>query len=93
MPAKDWRYERPRNGWGVAALVLAVVSLAIGVIPIAGDLVAIPLAVAAIACGFRGFMRAEDGLASNPGTAVSGMVLGAIAVLSPLLTLLTVLEE
>lgn len=91
MPAKEWRYERPRNGWGTAALVLAVVAIVVGLVPVAGDAVALPVALVAVACGARGFMRAEDGLASNPGTALAGMLLGAVAALLSLVTLLAVL--
>lgn len=93
MAANHWKYERPRNGWGVSALVLAVLALAVGVVPLAGDLASLMLAVGAVGCGFRGFMRAEDGLASNPGTALTGMVLGALAAVWSLVTLLVLLEE
>lgn len=91
MPAKDWKYERPRNGWGTAALVLAVAALLIGLVPVAGDVVALAVSVAAIGCGVRGFLRAEDGLATNPGTALAGALLGLVAALLSLLSLLSLL--
>jgi len=93
MPARDWRYETPRNGWGTAALVLAVVALVIGLVPIIGDLVALPISVAAMGCGARGLFRTEDGLATNPGTALAGMLLGFVAALLSLLTLVSVLAS
>lgn len=91
MPASDWRYEQPRNGWGTAALVLAVVALVIGLVPVIGDLAALLLSVAAMGCGARGLFLVDDGLATNPGTAWAGMLLGFVAGLLSLLTLVSVL--
>lgn len=89
MPARDWRYERPRNGWGTAALICAVAALVIGFVPITGDLVAIPVSVAAIGSGVVGLLRVEDGLATNPGTALAGILLGAVAGLLSFLTVIS----
>jgi len=89
MPAEDWLYESPRNGWGTAALACAVVALVIGFVPILGDFVAIPLSVAAIGAGVVGLLRAEDGLATNPGTAVAGILLGVVAGLLSFLTIVS----
>lgn len=89
MPAGDWRFERPRNGWGTAALVCAVVALVIGFVPILGDFVAIPVSVAAIGSGVVGLLRAEDGLATNPGTALAGILLGVVAGLLSFLTIIS----
>jgi uncharacterized membrane protein len=91
MPARDWRYERPRNRWGTAALVSAVVALVIGFVPMVGDVVALPVSVAAMGCGARGLFLVEDGLATNPGTAWAGILLGFIAALLSLLTLVSVI--
>ncbi|HSJ19034.1 MAG TPA: hypothetical protein VK964_00510 [Nocardioidaceae bacterium] len=91
MPARHWRYERPRNEWGTAALVLAVVALVIGFVPLVGDVVALGVSVAAMGCGARGLLLVEDGLATNPGTAWGGILLGFVAGLLSLLTLVSVL--
>ena len=91
MPARDWRYARPRNGWGTAALVLAVVALVLGIVPMVGDIVALPASVAAMGCGARGLMQVEDGLATNPGAAWAGILLGFVAALLSILTLVSVL--
>ena len=91
MPAKDWRYEKPMNGWGTAALVGAVVALVVGLVPIVGDLIALPISAVAVACGVRGLMRVEDGLATNTATAMAGVLLGSIAGLLSFLTLLAVI--
>lgn len=89
MPARDWRYERPRNSWGTAALVCAVVAVVTGLVPVLGDFVAIPVAIAAIGTGVVGLQRAEDGLATNPGTALAGILLGVVAGLLSFLTVIT----
>jgi transposase len=96
--AEHWRRwergrpnERPRNGWGTAALVLAVVALLIGFVPIIGDVVALGGSVAAMGCGARGLFLVEDGLATNPGTAWAGILLGFVAGLLSLLTLVSVI--
>lgn len=91
MPARDWKYERPMNGWGDAALVSAVVALVVGFVPVVGDLAALPLAAAAVGCGARGLFRVEDGLATNPVTAAGGVLLGFVAGLLSLLTLVAIL--
>jgi len=71
--------------------VLAVVALVTGLVPMVGDLVALPVSVAAMGCGARGLLRAEDGIATNPGTALVGILLGFVAGLLSLLTLVSVL--
>ena len=89
MPARDWRYEPPRNGWGTGALMCGVVALVLGFVPILGDFVATPVAVAAVGAGVVGLLRAEDGLASNPGTALAGILLGVVAGLLSFLTIIS----
>jgi hypothetical protein len=66
-----------RNGIGVAALVLGLLSLPAAMTIIGGLL----LGVAAIALGFVGRSRVRNGEANNGGVAVSGIVLGALGVL------------
>jgi hypothetical protein len=67
------------------------VALVIGLVPMVGDLVALPVSVAAMGCGARGLLRAEDGIATNPGTALAGILLGFVAGLLSVLTLVSVL--
>jgi uncharacterized membrane protein len=71
--------------------VLAVVALVVGLVPMVGDIVALPVAVAAMGCGARGLLLAEDGLATNPGMAWAGILVGLVAGLLSLLTLVSVL--
>lgn len=93
MPATEWKYERPLNGWGNAALICAVPALVVGLVPVVGDLIALPLAAAAVGCGVRGLIRVDDGLATNARTATAGVLLGVVAGLLSLLTLLAVIAR
>ncbi|HEX6246534.1 MAG TPA: hypothetical protein VFZ64_01570 [Nocardioidaceae bacterium] len=71
--------------------MLAVVAMVIGFVPMVGDVVALALSVAAMGFGARGLFLVEDGLATNPGMAWTGILLGFVAGLLSLLTLVTVL--
>jgi len=67
----------PRNGLGIASLVLAV----IGLLSVATVFAPIALGVVAVVLGFLGHARAKRGTANNGGVAIAGIVLGVIAVL------------
>jgi hypothetical protein len=71
---------RPRNGLGIASLVLAVIGLLGSWVPIFG-LVSVVLGLAAIVLGFIGRGRVKRGIANNGGVAVGGMVLGGLAMI------------
>jgi hypothetical protein len=66
----------PKNGLGIAALVLAVV----GLLSVATVFSPIALGVVAVILGFIGRARARRGVADNGGVAIAGIVLGALAV-------------
>jgi MFS family permease len=70
----------PRNGMGVAALVIGVVSLVLAILivffPIAGL-----LGIVAIILGAIGMARASRGEADNRGQALAGLITGLIALL------------
>jgi hypothetical protein len=66
----------PKNGLGVAALVLAVV----GLLSVATVIAPIALGIAAVVIGFLGHGRAKRGTANNGGVAIAGIVLGGLAV-------------
>lgn len=66
----------PRNGLGVAALVLAVIAL-VASCSVAGGLV---LGIAAIVVGVLARGRVNRGEANNGGVATTGIILGAVAV-------------
>lgn len=67
----------PRNGLGVTALVLAVIAL-VASCSVVGGLV---LGIAAIIIGFLGRGRVTRGEANNGGIALTGIILGALAVI------------
>jgi hypothetical protein len=70
---------RPRNGLGGAALFTGVLALVFAFVPIVGEFVAAPASVLAIVLGLVGFNRAEKGLATDGGRALTGAVLGLVA--------------
>lgn len=67
----------PKNGMGIAALVLAVV----GLLGVATVFAPITLGVVAVILGIVGRARAKRGIADNGGVAIAGIVLGALAII------------
>ncbi|BBZ13930.1 DUF4190 domain-containing protein [Mycobacterium branderi] len=67
----------PRNGIGIASLVLAIVGL-LFVWSVAGGVV---IGIVAIVLGFVGWARVKRGEANNGGVAIAGIVLGIVAIL------------
>lgn len=67
----------PKNGFGIAALVLGILSIPAGFTVILG----VPLAIAAIVFGSLGRGRAKKGLANNGGMALTGLILGVVGLL------------
>lgn len=70
-------YDRPapKNGVGIAALVIGILALLSGFFLIGGL-----LGLVAIVLGVIGSRRAKRGLATNRGMAITGIVLGALGV-------------
>ncbi len=66
----------PKNGLGIAALVLAVVAL----LSVATVFAPIALGTVAVVIGFVGHARARRGIADNGGVAIAGIVLGGLAI-------------
>lgn len=66
----------PRNGLGIAALVIAIIAL-ISSFSVAGGIV---LGIAAVILGFLGRARVKRGEANNSGVALAGIVLGVAAI-------------
>ena len=71
---------QPKNGLGIAALVLALIGLLGSPVPFA-NVVSIILGLVAIVIGILGRGRAKRGTANNGGIAIAGIVLGALAVI------------
>ena len=74
----DGRVRSPRNGLGVAALCLGAIGLPFGLAPVVA-LVAAGLGALALAFGIAGWRRTRSRSATNRGTAVTGAVLGLVA--------------
>ncbi|CAN5251915.1 hypothetical protein BH24ACT10_BH24ACT10_01640 [soil metagenome] len=70
------RQGPPRNGLGIAALVLGVLGLLTSWLVVGGL-----LGIVAIVLGFIGRGRAKRGEATNGGMALAGIITGALAVL------------
>jgi hypothetical protein len=70
----------PKNGLGVAALVVAIVAL----ISVVGGAV---LGIVAIVLGFLGWQRAKRGEATNGGIAIAGIVLGALSIIEAIVVI------
>ena len=67
----------PRNGLGIAALVIAVVGL-ISSFSIAGGII---LGIVAVVLGFAARARVKRGEADNGGVALAGIILGFVAII------------
>ncbi|TCK19885.1 DUF4190 domain-containing protein [Pseudonocardia endophytica] len=67
-----------RDGLGIAAVCLGAVGLPFGLVPVTGFMAA-GLGVLALAFGIAGWSRFRAGLVSKRGAAVTGAVLGLIA--------------
>lgn len=68
----------PRNGVGLAALVVAIAGIVTALSVVGG----VALGIVAVVLGFIGHGRAKRGEADNGGVAIAGIVLGALAVVA-----------
>jgi hypothetical protein len=68
----------PRNGFGITALVLAIIGLVFGLVPLTG-LIALILGALAVLFGLLGLGRVRRGRATNRGMSIVGTVLGVAA--------------
>lgn len=68
----------PKNGLGIAALVVAIAGL-VTAISVAGGVI---LGVIAVLLGSLGYGRVKRGEANNGGVAISGIALGALAIVA-----------
>jgi hypothetical protein len=70
----------PKNGLGVAALVVAIIAL----ISVVGGVV---LGIVAVILGFLGWQKAKRGEATNGGIAIAGIVLGILSIIEALVVI------
>lgn len=80
VPYAGYLGAAPRNGFGVAALVVAILAL-VGSCSVIGG---IGLGIAAVILGLAGRGRAKRGEATNGGVALAGVIIGGIAVIAGL---------
>ncbi|MDG3009498.1 DUF4190 domain-containing protein [Rhodococcus sp. D2-41] len=74
---------QPRNGLGIAALTIGLVSIVLAPTIVLG----IPAALVGIGLGIAAYLRTRRGEANNPGIAIGGMVSGALGILGAILML------
>ena len=70
----------PRNGLGIASLVIAI----IGLVTCASVVLGVILGIVAVVIGFAARGRVKRGEANNGGVAVAGIVLGFVAIVASL---------
>jgi Domain of unknown function (DUF4190) len=68
----------PKNGLGIASLVLAVV----GLLSVVTVFAPIALGIVAVVFGFLAHARVKRGTANNGGVAIAGIVLGGLAIVA-----------
>jgi hypothetical protein len=87
--------HEPRNGFGITALVLAIIGLVFGFIPITG-FIALILGALAVLFGLLGWGRVRRGAATNKKMTMIGALLGAGAIalgVWGMVTVFTVVDE
>jgi len=82
---------QPRNGYGVTALVLAIVGLVFGLVPFTGFL-AIMCGGTSVLFGLLGLGRVRRHEANNKGMTITGLILGALALLLGVIGLIIVMN-
>ena len=70
----------PKNGLGVAALVVAIIAL-VGSFSVVGGIL---LGIVAVILGFIARGRAKSGEATNGGVALAGIILGVVSIIAGL---------
>ena len=68
---------QPRNGFGIASLVLAIIAL----LSVWSVFAGVILGLIAVIIGILGRGRVKRGIANNGGVAIAGIVLGALAII------------
>jgi hypothetical protein len=74
--------DAPRNEFGVVSLILGLVALVTCWL-----MIGIPFGIAAVITGDIGRGRVKRGEANNPRAAMSGIVLGAVAIVAGLVAI------
>lgn len=78
---------QPRNGLGIAALTVGLVSIVLAPSIVLG----IPAALVGIGLGVAAYLRTRRGQANNPGVAIGGIVAGALGIIGALVMLVLII--
>lgn len=81
QPPHPQYQPQPRNGFGITALVLALIGAVFALIPLTG-FVALILGGLALLFGIMGFVRARKGVATNKVMSAISAVLGALVAIA-----------
>lgn len=73
----------PRNGLGIASLVVAILAV-VSSLSVAGGIV---LGIVAVILGFAGRGRVKKGEANNGGVALAGIILGFLGIVAGLVSI------
>ncbi|MCX2967422.1 MULTISPECIES: DUF4190 domain-containing protein [Streptomyces] len=73
----------PRNGFGIAALILGIVGVLLFWTAVGGVL----LGLLAVVFGILGWRRSKRGEATNGGMSIAGLVLGALALIGSIIVI------
>jgi hypothetical protein len=76
-PAAPYPAALPRNGLGTAGFVTGIIGLVFSPIPLIG-VVAWPLVIVGLILSILGFVRANNGGATNKGLALAGIIVSAL---------------
>jgi hypothetical protein len=82
LPPPDYNYgirRRPRNGWGVASLVVGVVALVLALLVLFFPLAGL-FGLVAVVLGLFGLRLYSQGEADNQGNAIAGIATGSLAI-------------
>lgn len=71
----------PKNGLGIAALVLGILAI-LAAVTLIGAVVGIPLGLVALILGIVGVRRVGKGVATNKGVAIAGIVTGLLGLIA-----------
>ncbi|MCT9093847.1 DUF4352 domain-containing protein [Streptomyces sp. ASQP_92] len=92
-PSGPWRpvSTAPRNGLGIAALILGIIGLISGITPILFWMAGI-LGIVALVLGIIGARRAKQGYATNRRMSIAGATLGGLAIVMSIIGIVIVAD-
>lgn len=82
---------QPKNGLGIAALILGIAGIVLGFIPFVGFGLAALLGVIGLVLGIFGILRVKKNVANNKVLSIIGTILSAIAIIVSIIGLITLI--